>query len=151
MKRIVFLFAVSIGWSSCNDEISPEKRLEQDIEIIEQFITDNDIENVQVDPSGLRYVIHQEGTGVAPSVTNLVSVGYEGRFLSSGVIFDQNESISFSLSSVIEGWQIGIPLIQEGGSITLYIPSGLAYGTSGRGPIPPNAILIFDVNLIQVE
>jgi FKBP-type peptidyl-prolyl cis-trans isomerase FkpA len=72
--------------------------------------------------------------------------------LLNGTVFDgtTTQPISFKLGQVISGWQIGIPLIQKGGKIRLLIPSGLAYGPDGQGPIPGNAVLDFDIELLDV-
>ena len=67
--------------------------------------------------------------------------------------FDQSSSngITFPLSGVIQGWQEGIPLFKEGGSGILLIPSALGYGSQSVGTIPANSVLIFDINLIDVD
>ena len=71
--------------------------------------------------------------------------------MSDGSEFDSGKNISFPLTSVIDGWKIGIPLLDVGDSATLYIPSGLAYGYYGYPPeIPGNANLIFNVGLTKV-
>jgi FKBP-type peptidyl-prolyl cis-trans isomerase len=74
--------------------------------------------------------------------------------LANGTIFDSTatgQTATFQLGKVIVGWQKGIPLVSSGGNITLFIPPTLAYGPSGSGPIPPNAILVFDIDLVGVN
>jgi len=73
--------------------------------------------------------------------------------LFDGTFFDGTTTTpaSFRLSQLIEGWQIGFQLLPEGSTAVLYIPSGLGYGKKGGGSIPPNANLIFDVELVQVK
>lgn len=118
---------------------------------IDQYIVENEIENVQIDPSGLRYVIHEEGTGPKPTLSNSVRVKYEGTFFSNGETFDEaNLPVTFTLSGLIEGWKIGFQLLPEGSKATLYIPSGLGYGITGNNSIPPHAILVFEVELVEV-
>jgi len=79
-------------------------------------------------------------------------VKYEGRFLKTGEIFDKAERIAFPLNGVIAGWKLGIPMLGKGDSGTFYIPSKLAYGPQGyAGAIPPDAILIFNVTLLEVK
>ena len=73
---------------------------------------------------------------------------YKGTFI-NGEVFDQNDNISFPLGNVIKGWTEGMKLVGEGGKINLVIPSDLAYG-AGRGSIPANATLVFDVTLNKV-
>ena len=65
--------------------------------------------------------------------------------------FDENENITFILGNTIEGWRQGIRLIGEGGSIRLYIPSVLGYGSQGVNSIPKNQVLFFDVDLLKVN
>jgi FKBP-type peptidyl-prolyl cis-trans isomerase len=101
--------------------------------------------------SGIYYEIISAGTGATPTINSKVSVTYTGKLL-NGTQFDQATApISFSLAQVIEGWQIGIPLIQKGGRIKLIIPSSYGYGCNGYSPIPGNAVLFFDVTLTDVQ
>lgn len=101
--------------------------------------------------SGIYYCITDSGHGMRPLATSNVSVTYTGKLL-NGTIFDSSpNTISFSLNNVIEGWQLGLPLIKKGGKIKLIIPSALAYGCNGNNGIPPNAPLFFDVHLIEVN
>jgi len=122
-----------------------------DNDIIQQFILDNNL-NAESTESGLYYVIEVPGTGENPTVSSNVTVAYTGS-LTDGSIFDQSNSngITFPLSGVIQGWQEGIPLFKEGGSGILLIPSALGYGSQSVGSIPANSVLIFDVNLIDVD
>ena len=122
-----------------------------DNDIIQQYIIDNNL-NAQSTGSGLYYVIDVPGTGENPTVSSNVTVAYTGS-LTDGSIFDQSNSngITFPLSGVIQGWQEGIPLFKEGGSGILLIPSALGYGSQSVGSIPANSVLIFDVNLIDVD
>lgn len=110
-------------------------------------------EGVVETESGLQYKIETEGTGIAPTMTDTVEVNYEGRLI-DGTVFDSSyergESTKFPLDRVIKGWGEGLTYIKEGGKIQLYIPSDLAYGSRGTGPIPGNSTLIFDVELIKV-
>jgi len=107
--------------------------------------------------SGLRYKIEQKGTGAKAEKGNTVSVHYKG-MLSDGSVFDssykRNQPIDFALGKgqVIEGWDEGIQLLHVGDQARFVIPSNLAYGASGAGGvIPPNATLIFDLELVAVK
>jgi FKBP-type peptidyl-prolyl cis-trans isomerase len=123
----------------------------KDAALITKYLEKNNIKAEQ-DSSGLRYVLHSSGGGAKPSVENCVEVKYRGKLLKDGRVFDQAEKIAFPLGGVIEGWKLGIPKLGIGDSATFYIPSGLAYGPQGYpGAIPPDAILIFDVQLLQVS
>lgn len=106
--------------------------------------------------SGLQYEEKKAGTGASPKKGQSVSVHYSGR-LENGQEFDSSfkrgQPITFTLGvgQVIRGWDEGIALMQEGGEATLTIPPELGYGARGAGGvIPPNATLIFDVQLVKV-
>ncbi|MCA6449922.1 MAG: FKBP-type peptidyl-prolyl cis-trans isomerase [Chitinophagaceae bacterium] len=115
------------------------------------YCTANGI-NYTESSSGLLYEIIAPGGGLAPVSTSVVSVVYTGKLL-NGTTFDATANpISLSLSSVIDGWKIGLPLIKKGGRIKLVIPSALAYSCTGAGTsIPPNSPLFFDVTLQDVR
>ncbi len=107
--------------------------------------------------SGLRYKIIQKGSGAKAEKGKTVSVHYEGA-LANGQVFDssykRNQPIDFALGvgQVIPGWDEGIGLLQVGDKARFVIPSHLAYGSTGAGGvIPPNATLIFDVELMNVK
>ena len=107
--------------------------------------------------SGLRYQIIQKGNGKKAEKGNMVSVHYKGQ-LADGTVFDSSykrkEPIAFQVGvgQVIAGWDEGICLLNVGDKARLVIPSDLGYGSSGAGGvIPPNATLVFDVELVKVN
>ena len=107
--------------------------------------------------SGLRYQILQQGEGKKAQKNDLVSVHYKGQ-LADGTVFDssykRNDPIEFTLGigQVIAGWDEGIALLHVGEKARFVIPSALAYGSQGAGGvIPPNANLIFDVELVAIK
>ena len=108
-------------------------------------------------PSGLRYQILQKGEGKQATKGAGVSVHYKGQLL-DGTVFDSSykrkQPIDFNVGTgqVIAGWDEGIQLLQVGDKARFVIPSNLAYGQAGAGGvIPPNATLIFDVELMDVK
>lgn len=107
--------------------------------------------------SGLEYIEIEAGTGAQAEKGKVVNVHYTGKF-QDGKVFDSSHSrgepISFPLGkgNVIKGWDEGIALMKVGGKAQLIIPPNLAYGESGAGGvIPPNATLIFDVELVSIQ
>ena len=111
-------------------------------------------EGVKVTQSGLQYLVLKEGDGKKPGPNDVVTVHYTGRLI-DGTVFDSSvergEPATFAVGQVIPGWVEGLQLMSEGAAWRLFIPSNLAYGPHGTGPIQPNSTLIFDVQLIKVE
>jgi FKBP-type peptidyl-prolyl cis-trans isomerase len=118
----------------------------------EAFLTENAAKpGVVVTASGLQYQVLKAGSGQKPSAGDSVTVNYVGSLI-SGSHFDEGKGITFPLNAVIPGWTEGVQLMQEGASYRFFIPSALAYGERGAGRvIPPNAALIFDIDLIKVN
>lgn len=107
--------------------------------------------------SGFYYKIVTPGTGTkTPNLCSQIGINYKGQ-LTNGTIFDQTttQMAVFNLNGLIVGWQKGIPLINKGGKIILYLPPSLAYGSqvirdqSGNTLIPGNSILVFTVELVD--
>lgn len=109
---------------------------------------------VKTTASGLQYKVVKEGTGKQPGPTTAVTVHYAGKMI-DGTEFDSSiargEPAEFSLDRVIPGWTEGLQLMHEGEKAEFVIPSDLAYGPEGNGPIPPNQTLVFQVELIKVH
>ena len=103
--------------------------------------------------SGLQYEVLKEGTGLQPTAADQVTVHYTGKLI-DGTVFDSSvergEPATFGVTQVIPGWVEALQLMKEGAKYRLFIPSQLAYGPNGAGPIAPNSTLIFDVELIKV-
>lgn len=131
-----------------------------DDKILTEYFAKNHIKATKTS-SGLYYTINKPGVGPKAKVGQQVSMMYYGYFL-DGKRFDGNMDkeykpaggpITFALGTgrVISGWDEGIQLLNPGCRATFYLPSGLAYGPNGGGPIPPNAILAFDVELVSYQ
>tara|TARA_R110002072_G_scaffold64_6_gene376 strand:+ start:17298 stop:18017 length:720 start_codon:yes stop_codon:yes gene_type:complete len=103
--------------------------------------------------SGLQYLIIEPGEGDAPTLESEVVVHYEGRLLNNQTFdssYQRGEPARFKLSGVIEGWTEGLQLMKPGAKARFFIPPGLAYGAGGTGSIPPYAVLVFDIQLLEV-
>ncbi len=150
LLSLVFLFA--LGSCSKMDDFDPQKQADEDEAIIVKFLAANNLTAIR-HSSGVYYTIVEPGAGtIAYSASTQILAKYTGRLL-NGTVFDKTSTqpLSFRLGDVIVGWQIGIPLIKKGGKIRLFIPSAYAYGRDGSGPIPDNAVLDFDVELVDVS
>ena len=103
--------------------------------------------------SGLQYKVIKEGTGKTPALSDKVKTHYRGRLI-DGTEFDssykRNQPAEFPVTGVIKGWTEALQLMKEGAKWELYIPANLAYGERGRPGIPPNATLIFEIELLEV-
>lgn len=145
-----FLFLlIACGLAACGKE-DPAEASDR---AIRDYLEANMIE-AESTTSGLYYRIIEPGNGQFPSAGDEVAVFYRG-YLLDGFVFDSRQrpdpAIEFSLNNVIAGWREGIPLIDKGGEIQLFVPSQLGYGDRQAGNIPPNSVLIFDVELIDFE
>lgn len=152
---LIFLLGVVL-FSSCKKEedvgLPFNEQLSLDSAAIADYLTENNITNVIVDRTGyINYVLHDETNGVIPQVSDSIEVTYIGRLMDSGEEFDAGEHVEFRVNGLITGWQLVLTEIHEGDSVTMYIPSGYAYGTNGSGDkIPANANLIFNMRLHRV-
>lgn len=112
--------------------------------------------NAHSNPSGLHYILRQPGEGPTPTTGAQVVVQYEG-FLLDGRKFDssidrgQPYTFRIDTGAVIKGWDEGLMAMKKGEKRTLLIPWWLAYGETGKGPIPPRATLRFEVELIDIR
>lgn len=142
-----------LGLSSClkKDNFDPVLQAQLDDATIVKFLADKNITAIK-HSSGLYYQIILPGDGnFTYTNSTQVTVNYTGRLL-SGAVFDKTSTpLQWTLGQLIVGWQIGIPLIQKGGKIRIFVPSQYGYGPQGYGPIPANAVLDFDIELIDVN
>ena len=129
-------------------------RLEEQMQKMREYVKQVEAETgkkAEKTASGLMYVVLKEGDGPAPKPTDMVQVKYKG-WLLSGEVFDSGE-IGFSLKrGVIQGWLEGVAMMKVGGKRRLIIPPQLAYAEHGKGQaIPPNTVLVFDVELLEIK
>ena len=148
MSKLYTIILLLVAFYSCKKEEIDYAQIDEDI--ITQYITDNNLTAIATG-TGLYYVVDTSGNGAQPNSQSTVTVAYKG-YLTNGSVFDESASsgISFSLTSVIQGWQEGIPYFKEGGQGILLIPSALGYGSQATSGIPANSVLVFEVELIDV-
>jgi peptidylprolyl isomerase len=136
--------------------IEAQKEIERNSKASELKAIESSVKGMEKTDSGLYYKMELEGKGKAPNSGQNVKVHYTGSLL-DGSVFDSSVQrgepidIPIGIGRVIPGWDEGIMLLKEGGKARFVIPSELGYGSQGAGGvIPPNATLVFDVELIKV-
>ena len=109
---------------------------------------------VKTTASGLQYEVLKNGVGAKPKATDKVKVHYHGT-LTDGTVFDSSvqrgQPIEFAVNGVIPGWAEALQLMPVGSKWKLFIPPALGYGPRGREGIPPNAVLVFEVELLGIK
>ncbi len=150
MKSVLSIIALLplLLFTACGDDGKPQSQIDR--ERIQEYLADNNLEALE-HPTGIFYNITREGNGEFPNPRSKVVVTYKGYFL-DGEVFDETEAgerLEIELTRLIPGWQIAIPLLSKGGAGTFYIPSRLGYGPAGSGSIPPNTVLVFEIELID--
>lgn len=153
----IFSVACKKSNSNCDYDACDIKAPASEITQLESYLTSAGITATK-HCSGMYYTITNAGTGVTPSICSYVAVTYKGK-LTNGTVFDQTTTgpVAFTLATLIEGWKKGIPLVKNGGVITLYVPPSLGYGSgdqkdrNGNVVIPANSILVFDITIVDVQ
>ena len=142
------LLAAGVAWAGTRNQVAMGDPA--------AFLASNkDRSGVVTTASGLQYEVIEQGSGIRPGPADMVLVEYEGRLL-DGTVFDasakQGGPVPLPVGGVIPGWTEALMLMQKGAKYRLWIPPELAYGPQGAGGgvIPPNAVLDFDVTLVDV-
>ena len=141
MKLFLYLTFCLLALQACK----PQEQNNQNTTVIE-------FEGTEL-PSGLKYQVIKEGSGEKPLASSTVTVHYRGTLI-DGTVFDSSygkDPLSFPLNGVIKGWTEGVQLMKVGAKYKFLIPSDLAYGPRGAGPIPGNATLFFEIELLSFE
>ncbi len=165
MKKWFFLCALSAlvftsckkttDTTTCNALAPTTVASASETSYLQAYLTANSI--TATEKNGMFYVISTQGTGTSPNLCSVVAIDYAGNFINgttTGAQFDASQPgspFSSSLNYLIAGWQLIMPLVKTGGTVTLYIPPSLAYGTAGQGSIPGNAYLKFLITLRGVQ
>jgi FKBP-type peptidyl-prolyl cis-trans isomerase FkpA len=155
LGAIASFFLFFSGISCIKDTGCREKTIESERGTIQAYATANGIIGTE-HSSGIYYQVTNPGSGPTPTLNSKIFVTYTGKLL-DGTVFDSGTTPTtgtnccWALAGLIQGWQIGLTLIQKGGHIKLIIPSSMAYGCKGFGSVPGNAILYFDIDLNDVQ
>tara|TARA_B100001996_G_C18661183_1_gene593158 strand:- start:130 stop:819 length:690 start_codon:yes stop_codon:yes gene_type:complete len=128
--------------------------VENNLKAADEFIKNNKTENSEVKetPTGLQYRVIKEGDGDSPGPKDRVKVHYSGRLI-DGTVFDssnEDEPSMFYANQVIRGWTEGLQLMKVGAKFELFIHPKLGYGTRKKSSIPPNSLLIFELELLEI-
>ncbi|WP_111706537.1 FKBP-type peptidyl-prolyl cis-trans isomerase [Lutibacter citreus] len=145
----ILLLAFVVSCNSSDDDIlAPLGQTEDNI--IEYLATNNI--NAERSDSGLYYIIEEEGEGDLVDIEALATISYTGYFL-DGTVFDASgtSGYSFYINNLIKGFSEGITKFKKGGKGKLFIPPSLGYGNSGTSTIPGEAVLVFDIEVINVN
>ncbi|MBQ1543665.1 MAG: FKBP-type peptidyl-prolyl cis-trans isomerase [Clostridia bacterium] len=152
MRPLFLALALCAGLAACG---SP-KQTADNLPAAGAYMAQNAKQRgVVVLPSGLQYKVERSGpaAGPHPRLSDEVKVHYEGKLV-TGEVFDSSYQrgtpAAFPLEGLIPGWVEALQLMRPGDQWTLYVPPALGYGDQGGGPIPPNSVLIFKIELIDV-
>lgn len=160
MKRVILallFFCGLISACSKNNDIVAQVKAQGiiDDKLITNYLAANNLTAIKIDTTGVYYIVDTPGTVSALYTSSTsVTVGYTGKLLTTGATFYQTDSFhpSYILGQVMRGWQVGIPKINQGGTITLFVPSRNAYGPFPQSDfnLPANAVLVFNITVYNV-
>ena len=139
--KYLYLILIPIIFLACGEDIADLTA--------EEYIVLNNLTAIELD-KGVHIVIEKAGNDKKPNINSKIKVNYVGK-LTNGTEFDSGTNKEFQLASLIEGWRIGLKEIGEGGSCKLIIPPNVGYGSNSAGIIPPNSVLVFDMDLLEVN
>lgn len=152
---LVTILIITVGCgeqSPCELDLNPPVRQTQfraDQDSISQYLADNGIE-AQTHEQGMRYIIHDKGSGNTVYPCNAVIVTFETRLISTDEIVESSsDPVGFNLPQMPFAWQFIMPLVKEGGSATMYVPSDYGYGGYATQTIPENSNLIIEFDLVE--
>ncbi|MFZ1704032.1 MAG: FKBP-type peptidyl-prolyl cis-trans isomerase [Saprospiraceae bacterium] len=146
--RPKFLLFILLGFVLNLTSCSKGESFEEQIDQINKFVAKKNWTVSQVISDGVYVVIDNPGSEEKPSIFSTLTVKYKGYYYDEEV-FDQSDSLKIKLSSTIRGWQLGIPEFGKGGSGKLLITSDKAYGSSTSFGIRPNAMMIFEIEVLD--
>ncbi|GAA6185191.1 MULTISPECIES: FKBP-type peptidyl-prolyl cis-trans isomerase [Alteromonadaceae] len=156
MKFIVLAVVIAIAIFYFNRNSNNKKLAIENTAVGKEFLVNNKTnQDVVETASGLQYQILQKGNGDEhPKANSTVKVHYHGMLIDGSVFdssVDRGEPISFPLNQVIPGWTEGVQLMVVGDKFKFFIPADLAYGDRATGKITPGSLLIFEVELLEIQ
>lgn len=160
MKKFLALaLVITVLFAGCvksNDDNKCEydpcgiKAPDAEVQAVQAHITSKGI-TAEKHCSGVFYTVENPGTGKNPGPCSNILVKYKG-YRTDGYVFDQATSpVGFNLGGLVNGWRSVLPMLKAGGRIVLYIPPTLGYGNQASAEIPANSIIIFEIDLIDVQ
>ncbi|TNE63808.1 MAG: peptidylprolyl isomerase [Bacteroidetes bacterium] len=147
-RNLLLLAILSLTILACNKT----DQAEVDRNAILQYLQENNLTATEHD-SGVFYIIDTPGSGGSPDLNSTITVRYKGSYLDD-VVFGQtsgSETAQLKMNELIQGWQIALPYFQKGSTGTIFIPSGLGYGGNPPVGIRANAVLKFDIELVDFQ
>lgn len=150
---IISCALISIGCLKSDNSVCTNKLPSSEVAAIQAYASANSYA-MTAHSSGIYYQVTATGGGASPLPNSKIFVRYSGKLISNNSVFDSqtdHTQTGWILNTLIPGWQIGLTLVQEGGSIRLIIPSSLAYGCTGYASIPKDAVLFFEIDLVDVQ
>lgn len=175
IHRLLFFLPLLVVFSSCDKDCDDnytqecaDSQLATDVQIIQDYLEDSNLV-AQRHPSDLFYIIEEEGIGDSPNSGQTIVANYTGKFLDGRVfdtsiesvakeegVYDPNRDYTpfnfvLNVSRVVTGWHIAFSLLNEGTKATILLPSYMAYGREGSRSIPPNTVLLFEVELVNIR
>lgn len=154
MKKLLFLLLLTGFLASCSQ--SDQDRREDDILLIENYLSDNGIVAETIGETGVYFRITEEGDNTNYcDINSTVRVFYKGYLMGSeDEPFDQrvegeHDELTIALRSLVYGWQVAMPEFSKGAKGQIFIPSYAGYGSQERQGIPSHSVLVFDVHLVN--
>lgn len=155
MKYLLPILFLGILFANCgNDDatpaVDPVEQLATDKALIKDYLASNNL-MAEESPTGLHYIIEESGRGPFIGANSSANVLLKGYFL-DGAVFDESDPcspITIRVADVITGFQEGLQLFSTGGKGTIFLPSALAFGQTGSGPIQANTVIAFDIEVVD--
>jgi FKBP-type peptidyl-prolyl cis-trans isomerase FkpA len=161
-KYILILSILTLGLASCLKDdtqtippptVDPVKQAQIDDNAIKAYLASHPSIHATKDENGFYYEIQTEGTGSLITTSSIVTVSYVGTNIKDQS-FDSSTNFTTGLSdqvNIIKGWKLGLQKAKKGSKILLILPSALAYGPNGNGPITPNEVILFTITVKDVK